>query len=225
MAKQFFEVPATNIQPPVNGGATQNPPYVFPPQVVQLPPGAGQNFQAVNGGFFPPGLPSYGFWPPPPAAFPQQSEASTASAETSENDTRNQNKRKTKDSSPKRPSSRSSAKKAGDILTQFMTNMRKHICGLNGAELREIILSLCLNSSTVYKHVVSFVKHKEAEEKAVVEHGDEGLGIHLQYFRIGELEALLNRICEHESSTTRDTVKHLILAIEERKELERSKLF
>ncbi|OTA82738.1 hypothetical protein M434DRAFT_37016 [Hypoxylon sp. CO27-5] len=232
MAKQYnYQAPATNMEP--SDGTTRNSTYYFSRPVVpgMMPPVGPQTFQPANGGLFSQSIPFYSYWTPSPMAFSQQPSTSTAPSERNDNIAQPQNQ--SQDSSHERPASTPTIKqesssdpmKDEEDLKEFMPKVRKHLRKLDGSQLREIILSVCLNSSTVYRNVVSCVKQKEANEKIVVDHGSEGLGLHLQYFRIGELETLIARICEYESTSTRRTIKYLILAIGEQKELQRDKQF
>ncbi|KAI0152045.1 hypothetical protein F4776DRAFT_658977 [Hypoxylon sp. NC0597] len=231
MDRQHSQAPATNNQP--NNGTALDSTQYFPRPIVpgMMPPVAPQTVQPGIGGR-PQGIPFYPYWNPSPAAYPQQPNASVTAPELKNNTAHSQNQSGNTNSSHKRCASTFVRQEATsdpdqdeDNLNTFMPRVRRHLRQLNGSQLREIILSVCLNSSTVYKHVVCCVKQKEANQKVVIDNGSEGLGLHLQYFRIGELEGLITHICEHESTATRRTIKYLILSIEEQKELDRDKKF
>ncbi|KAI1417111.1 hypothetical protein F5Y13DRAFT_204452 [Hypoxylon sp. FL1857] len=234
MANQNSHIPASNHEANI-ANPTRDPTYIFPPQVVHgiVPPTAPPTFQPVNGGLYPPGFPYYAYLTPSSSPFPQRPTVPTISPETNDNATRHQDERESNDSSPKHfvaqaPTEQATLPKVkgpGDTLTEFMSTMRRHIRSLDGAQIRGVILSICLEFPHIHKTVATYVKQKEAEDQIVIAHSSDGLGLHLQYWRIGELETLLTRICEHESSSTRDRAKHLILAIEEQKQVERTKLF
>lgn len=66
--------------------------------------------------------------------------------------------------------------------------------------------------------MISYVKKEEAAKATTVPHSSDGLGIHLQYLSAMELEDLVIHVCEKaEMEKTRDTVRHLVEAMEDRK--------
>ncbi|KAI2609522.1 uncharacterized protein GGS25DRAFT_530635 [Hypoxylon fragiforme] len=105
-----------------------------------------------------------------------------------------------------------------EATEEFFTVLRTKLRTLEGSELREVILSVCLNSRTTLYCVISYVKKEEAAKATTVPHSSDGLGIHLQYLSAMELEDLVIHVCEKaEMEKTRDTVRHLVEAMEDRK--------
>ncbi|KAI1399923.1 hypothetical protein F4819DRAFT_463223 [Hypoxylon fuscum] len=135
------------------------------------------------------------------------------------NETESENSRTSRPSQRNDPSATESSP-ASEI--DFLGILRRHVHGLSGSELREIILSVCLKSQVTYNGVANYVKRKETEKETVVQYGSDGLGIHLQYFSPMELEELVLHIWEKDRYSTRSAIEHLVQTIEGRKMMGRA---
>ncbi|KAI1137863.1 hypothetical protein F5Y05DRAFT_413812 [Hypoxylon sp. FL0543] len=131
--------------------------------------------------------------------------------------------RKSIGSSERSESSQSSSDEDEEDVEEFLESMRKRIKKFDGAEIREIILSLCLKYRTLHKDTLTYVKGVKTVDKKAIEYSSEGLVIHLQYFDIGALKKLLCHMCENGSSEARNTVDHLIETMRDQAKVDRSK--
>ncbi|KAI1417110.1 hypothetical protein F5Y13DRAFT_204451 [Hypoxylon sp. FL1857] len=222
MADQHSQAPGTTNQGVASGSfspdlrrlPSQNMP-MRPPDMPSFP-------QPANGGYY---EAWYGrYWPSrgvPPA---MNGNARPRSLEpTNDTDTRALSSKNGQNHSPEssatQPGSRPNVpEQAEESFGQFRHTLSMHIKELHGSHLREIILSLCLNSSAINKAAIRFVKQKEAERGVTIQYPLDGLGMHLWYLPMQELEALILFISEQDQSERmRETIKNYVLTAEDRK--------
>ncbi|KAI1341114.1 hypothetical protein F5Y15DRAFT_25088 [Xylariaceae sp. FL0016] len=104
-------------------------------------------------------------------------------------------------------------------------NLMSAMRGLDGAELREVVLHECLLSSTSRQQVVRQLA--AIHETKVYTHGRPGcgadyVGLHLQYLSPGELEGVIVKLCHMDrSGAVKGEVLEMMRCIGERKELVR----
>ncbi|KAI1776543.1 hypothetical protein F4818DRAFT_410898 [Hypoxylon cercidicola] len=100
----------------------------------------------------------------------------------------------------------------------FVNSLRGYLSEHSGSELREIVLSLCLNKTGAYDSVRDRIKKMEAQKNVTIPFSQGGLGLHLQYLRTSELESLILHICDVDRSDfTKELLKQLLLVMQQRK--------
>ncbi|KAI1386835.1 uncharacterized protein F4822DRAFT_431703 [Hypoxylon trugodes] len=112
----------------------------------------------------------------------------------------------------------------------YLARIREHIDCLTGAELRQIILSVCLSSviqdrGGTYNRVFEIVRNKwlGTGGNATIQQAGEGLGIYLEQLSVDDLEDVICIICDRDtSSSTRALIHNLTNALEDRALLRRS---
>ncbi|KAI2467186.1 hypothetical protein F4781DRAFT_402867 [Annulohypoxylon bovei var. microspora] len=94
--------------------------------------------------------------------------------------------------------------------------MVERLLQFSGAELREIVLSVCLNSRELYRLVVGYVDLTEAEKGTGG--ADDYLGVRLQLFAQKDVIALVLFILEKDhTDSTRKIINRLVRNFESRK--------